>query len=72
MLYWYQSQGRVIADEFAAKFYLIAIRFGITEAILAGARCGAGEGHLTREQAQPTAVDFVQAVYPVVSSWLPR
>src|SRR5271163_4111623 len=24
VLYWYQSQGRVIADEFAARFYLIA------------------------------------------------
>ncbi|HVY91369.1 MAG TPA: EpsI family protein, partial [Bryobacteraceae bacterium] len=24
VLYWYQSQGRAIADEFAAKFYLIA------------------------------------------------
>ena len=24
VLYWYQSQGRVIADEFAAKFYLVA------------------------------------------------
>src|SRR4051812_45187225 len=24
VLYWYQSQGRVIADEFAAKFYLIS------------------------------------------------
>src|SRR3954468_15852840 len=23
VMYWYQSQGRVIADEFAAKFYLI-------------------------------------------------
>ena len=22
--YWYQSQGRVIADEFAAKFYLVS------------------------------------------------
>ena len=24
VLYWYQSQGRVIADEFSAKFYLVA------------------------------------------------
>jgi len=27
---------------------------------------------MTREKATQTAIDFVQASYPVVNSWLPR
>ena len=73
VLYWYQSQGRVIADEFAAKFYLIAdsIRRHRSDTSLVRVVVSEGNG-VTRERASQTAVDFVRAVYPVVNSWLPR
>jgi EpsI family protein len=73
VLYWYQSQGRVIADEFAAKFYLIAdsIRRHRSDTSLVRVVVPAMSG-VTREQASKSAIDFVQAAYPVINSWLPR
>ncbi len=73
VLYWYQSQGRVIADEFAAKFYLIAdsIRHHRSDTSLVRIVVQVHNG-LTREKAIHTAIDFAQASYPMVSSWLPR
>jgi EpsI family protein len=72
VLYWYQSQGRVIADEFAAKFYLIAdsIRRHRSDTALVRVVVPVA-GRTTRQQATKTAVDFVQAMYPMISSWLP-
>ena len=73
VLYWYQSQGRVIADEFAAKFYLIAdsIRHHRSDTSLVRVVVPVG-GRMTREMASQTANDFVQAAYPVINAWLPR
>jgi EpsI family protein len=73
VMYWYQSQGRVIADEFAAKFYLIAdsIRHHRSDTSLVRVVVPVTE-RMPREKATQTAVDFVQAAYPVVNSWLPR
>ncbi len=72
VMYWYQSQGRVIADEFAAKFYLIedSIRHHRSDTSLV--RVVVPVVHMSREKASQTAVEFVQAAYPAVSSWLPR
>jgi EpsI family protein len=72
VLYWYQSQGRVIADEFAAKFYLIAdsIRRHRSDTSLVRVVVQAAPGH--REQATQAGVEFVQAAYPVVSTWIPQ
>jgi EpsI family protein len=72
VLYWYQSQGRVIADEFAAKFYLIedSIRHHRSDTSLV--RVVVQAKNQTRQQASQTALNFVQAAYPVVDSWLPR
>jgi EpsI family protein len=73
VMYWYQSQGRVIADEFAAKFYLIAdsIRHHRSDTSLVRIVVPVSE-HMPRDKASETAIQFVQAAYPVVSSWLPR
>jgi EpsI family protein len=73
VLYWYQSQGRVIADEFAAKFYLIedSIRRHRSDTSLVRVVVPVTPG-TTREKASRAAIDFAQASYPVVSSWLPR
>ena len=70
VLYWYQTQGRVIADEFAAKFYLVAdsIRHHRSDTALVRVVVPVAG---SRQQASRTAVDFVQAMYPMISSWLP-
>ncbi|HXE62249.1 MAG TPA: EpsI family protein [Bryobacteraceae bacterium] len=72
VLYWYQSQGRVIADEFAAKFYLIAdsIRRHRSDTSLVRIVVQAAPG--MRDRATQAGVNFVQAAYPVVSSWIPQ
>lgn len=73
VLYWYQSQGRVIADEFAAKFYLISdsIRHHRSDTSLVRIVVPVLPG-VDRVQASKTAIDFVHAVYPIVDTWLPR
>ena len=72
VLYWYQSQGRVIADEFAAKFYLItdSIRKHRSDTSLVRVVVPVLNGD--RDKASKDAIEFVQASYPVVNSWLPR
>jgi EpsI family protein len=72
VLYWYQSQGRVIADEFAAKFYLIAdsIRRHRSDTSLVRLVVQSAPGQ--RQQAVQAGVKFVQAAYPVISSWIPQ
>lgn len=73
VMYWYQSQGRVIADEFAAKFYLIAdsIRHHRSDTSLVRIDIPVNDS-MPLEKASTTAIQFVQAAYPAVSSWLPR
>jgi EpsI family protein len=73
VMYWYQSQGRVIADEFAAKFYLItdSIRHHRSDTSLVRVEVPVSD-RMPREKASQTAIEFVQAAYPAVSSWLPR
>jgi len=70
--YWYQSQGRAIAGEFAAKFYLIAdsIRQHRSDTALVRIIVPASSG--TREHAKKAGLDFVRAVYPAVKSYLPQ
>lgn len=72
VLYWYQSQGRVIADEFAAKFYLIedSIRNHRSDTSLVRVVVPVMNGD--RDKAVNTAVDFVKASFPVIDSWLPH
>jgi EpsI family protein len=73
VLYWYQSQGRVIADEFAAKFYLIedSIRRHRSDTSLVKVVVPVRNG-LTTATATQQATGFVQTFYPVVDSWLPH
>ena len=72
VLYWYQSQGRVIADEFAAKFYLIKDSIRRHRSDTALVRIVVPVKGMTRDRAVATGVNFVQAAYPVVSSWIPQ
>ena len=72
VLYWYQSHNRVIASEFAAKFWLIAdaVRYRRSDTALLKVVVPV-EG-TTRQAAVATAVSFVQAAYPAVARQLPR
>lgn len=72
VLYWYQSQGRVIADEFAARFYLIedSIRKHRSDTALVRVVVPVVPGH--REVADAVGRDFVQAAYPTVALYLPH
>ena len=72
VLYWYQSQGRVIADEFAAKFYLIedSIRKHRSDTSLV--RVVTPVIGQQREQAEQVAEDFAKVAYPVIRGYLPR
>ena len=71
VLYWYQSHGRVIAGEFAAKFWLVAdaIRYRRSDTALVRVIVPVGE---KIEDAEATAVDFTRAIYPDVSRRLPN
>ena len=70
--YWYQSQGRVIADEFAAKFYLVSdsIRHHRSDSALVRVVVPIIGGQT--EASEKVGADFVQAFYPVVKAYLPR
>jgi EpsI family protein len=72
VLYWYQSQGRVIADEFAAKFFLISdsIRHHRSDTALVRVVVPIPAGRT--KQAEKIGTDFVQTFYPVVKAYLPR
>jgi len=76
VLYWYQSQGRVVADVFAAKFWLVAdsTRKHRSDAALVRVVVPVYPGDKTeqRAKAEKTAVSFVTAAYPVISNYLPR
>lgn len=69
--YWYQSQGRVVADEFAAKFYLVtdSIRYHRSDTSLVRVVVPVVNGKT--EQAEKTGTDLIRVAYPVVKTWLP-
>ncbi|HKD05789.1 MAG TPA: EpsI family protein [Bryobacteraceae bacterium] len=72
VIYWYQSQSRVIADEFAAKFYLVAdsIRKHRSDTALIRVVVPASAGQAAH--ADEISRSFVQAAYPVIKSYLPQ
>jgi len=69
--YWYQTQGRVIADEFAARFYLISdsIRHHRSDTALVRVVVPIPPGGTQR--AEKIGIDFVKVFYPVVKAYLP-
>lgn len=71
-LYWYQSHSRVIAHEFAAKFWLVAdsIRYNRSDSALVRVIVPVRENDV--DGATRTGVDFVQAMFPALLKQLPR
>ena len=70
-LYWYQSHDRVIAGEFAAKFWLIAdsIRYRRSDTSLVKVVVPVRDNDA--DAATRTAVEFVKTVFPPLASQLP-
>ncbi|MCU1384002.1 MAG: EpsI family protein [Acidobacteria bacterium] len=74
VLYWYQSHGRVVADEYWSKFYLIrdAVRLNRTDAALVRvivpipSNLNDAESH-----AEEQAAAFVRSMFPLLSTYLP-
>jgi EpsI family protein len=72
-IYWYQENGRVIANEYAGKFYLI------WDSLKTGRRDGAivrvfvpVNRSKNPEQALNTALDFARTIQPQLPAFLPN
>jgi EpsI family protein len=79
ILYWYQSHGRVVANEYWSKFYLVtdAVRFNRTEAALVRVMAPilSRNGSFVEDdeqQAERVTTKFVQALFPVLPNYLPQ
>jgi EpsI family protein len=72
--YWYQSQGRVVASEYAGKFYSVvdAVRRNRTDAALIRVMVPvAGTDTQALVDSDRRALDFVAVLFPQLSSFLP-
>lgn len=74
VLYWYQSHGRVVANEYRSKIFMVfdAVRLNRTDAALVRVVSpGIGPGRLSEEAASAIAVDFVKRTFPLLEKYLP-
>ncbi len=71
VLYWYQSHSRIIAGEFAAKFWLIAdsIKYHRSDSALVKVVVPVKDGNSAA--ATRSAVEFVKAMFPTLEKQLP-
>ena len=70
VLYWYQSQGRIVASEYWAKLLLIAdgLKNRPTDGAMIRIWTTATDGETT---AQASAVEFAHTCFPQVDEFLP-
>jgi EpsI family protein len=74
VLYWYQSHGRIIANEYIGKMYTVldAIRVNRTDAALMRFVSPIqGESEESEGEAETAAVDLVKHAFPLMSRFLP-
>ena len=74
VLYWYQSHGRVIASEYWSKIFTVfdAVRTNRTDAAMVRVICPAANADPRTEAfAETRAVDFIKALFPLLSRFLP-
>ncbi len=71
VLYWYQSHGRVVANEYAAKVWVVvdSLRYHRSDTALVRVVVGIGDGG--EQQAAKTATRFVQAFFTPLRAALP-
>ena len=74
VLYWYQGRGRVVANDYLNKFWLMVdqARLGRSNAALVRVVSpAAGTGDEALQMASASADQFARAVYPRLSPYLP-
>ena len=73
VLYWYQSHGRAIANDYAAKFYMLrdAIVFDRTDAALVRVITAIRPGE-SQQQAHSRAVGFAAQITPMLPDYVPN
>jgi len=77
VLYWYQSQGRVIPGEYMGKIYTVlgAMRTNRTDAALVRIISPIQNNALLKDQAEEAsekaAIEFTQALFPLLADYLP-
>ena len=71
-LYWYQSRRRIIADEFAAKFWSIldSVQYHRSDTAIVKVTIAVQEGDING--ATETGYDFVRAIFPALLRQLPQ
>ena len=73
VVYWYQSNTRVIASEYSAKFYLVAdsIRLNRSDGSLVRVITSLAQGE-SLEQGEQRAVTFAQELLPQLGPYIPQ
>jgi EpsI family protein len=71
VLYWYQSHGRVVANEFSAKFFLVADSLRYHRSDTALVRVVTPVLHDDLAASMDSATSFVQAIFPAIYKYLP-
>jgi EpsI family protein len=70
VLYWYQSHGRAIANEYRSKLFMVydAVRLNRTDAALVRVI----SPKIGNEQvSESRAIEFVRAIYPLLGNYIP-
>jgi len=71
VLYWYQSRDRVVANEYKAKFWVMADAIRLNRTDTALVRVIVPVVNRDEAQAQTTAIDFVKSFYSTLLDYLP-
>jgi EpsI family protein len=71
VLYWYQSRGRVVADEFKAKFWVVADAMRLNRTDTALVRVVVRINNSNVDAATRTGADFVKAFFTTLRAYLP-
>jgi EpsI family protein len=71
VLYWYQSRDRVVADEFKAKFWVMADAIRLNRTDTALVRVIVPIHDKNEEAATQTGTDFVKAAFSTIEHYLP-
>ncbi len=71
VLYWYQSRDRVVADEYKAKFWVMADAIRLNRTDTALVRVIVPVVDKDEAKAQATATDFVKSFYSTLLEYLP-
>ena len=71
VLYWYQSRNRVVADEFKAKFWVVADAMRLNRTDTALVRVIVNIDNNNEEAAASTATDFVRSFFGTLRNYLP-